>query len=301
MGAHSEELHPARGVLLVVISLAVFACMDTVTKVLAQTWNVPLIIAVRYIVHAVAMAAILGPMQGAALVRTRRPGLVALRGLCMAIASLLVALAMQRLPVAEAIAIVFLSPLVVVLLSGTLLRERVGAADWLAALGGFAGILLIARPGGGLDPVGVAYALAAVLFNAGYQLLSRQLRAEPTLTLLFHSAVIGAVLLALALPWTLHGPEPTALQALSFALIGLAGGYGHYLFTAAHRFAPASTLAPLMYGQILFSVLTGWIAFGHLPDRIAVAGMIVVSAAGAFVALRARRLHRAAAPVTPEP
>lgn len=286
---------------MVAIALAVFACMDTATKVLAQTWNVPLIIAVRYIVHATAMAAILGPVQGADLVRTRRPGLVALRGLCMAVASLLVALAMQRLPVAEAIAIVFLSPLVVVLLSGTLLGERVGAADWLAALGGFAGILLIARPGGGLDPLGVAYALAAVLFNAGYQLLSRQLRAEPTLTLLFHSAVIGAVLLACALPWTLHGPEPSAWQAVTFLVIGLAGGYGHYLFTAAHRHAPASMLAPLMYGQILFSVLTGWIVFRHLPDRLAVVGMLVVSAAGGFVAWRARQMHRAPAAVTPEP
>lgn len=296
-----SDARPATGVLLLTTSLLVFACMDTATKVLAATWNVPLIIAIRYLVHAVAMAAVFGPAQGARLVRTARPRLVVLRGVCMAMASLLVALSLQRLPIAEAIAIVFLSPLVVVLLAGTVLREPVAPADWFAALGGFAGILLIARPGGGLDPLGVGYALAAVLFNAAYQLLSRELRTVATLTLLFHSAVAGSLLLGLALPWTLHGPVPSVPQAATFVMVGLGGGLGHYLFTAAHRHAPASTLAPLMYGQILWSALTGYLVFNHLPDRLAALGMLAVASAGAFVALRSRRLRAVPIAASPDP
>lgn len=298
MSMDGRDSDTFRGVLLLVTSLFVFACMDTVTKYLAQTWNVPLIIAVRYIVHAVAMLLVLGPSLRLDLVRTGRPKLVMLRGLCMAMASLLVALAMQRMPIAEAIAIVFLSPLVVVLVAGTVLREPMGVADWIAAAAGFTGVLLIARPGSGLDPLGVAYALAAVLFNAGYQLLSRMLRAERTMTLLFHSAALGSILLGAALPLTAHGPMPAAWQAALFVLVGVAGGFGHFLFTAAHRLAPATMLAPLMYGQVAWSALMGWLVFRHVPDGYAVLGMCIVAAAGATVALRSR--NRQVPEPTPE-
>src|SRR3546814_17900348 len=110
------------------------------------------------------------------------------------------------MPVAEATAIVFLSPMLVVLMAGPVLRERVGMSGGLAAVAGFIGVLLIARPGGGLDCVGVMLDLCAPTANAVYQLLSRMLAStERTMTLLFFLSLIGAPFFLVSMPWFLAG------------------------------------------------------------------------------------------------
>ncbi|MBA4285944.1 MAG: EamA/RhaT family transporter [Xanthomonadaceae bacterium] len=297
--SHSTvAVHPLRAVLLVMAAVFLFACMDTSTKVLTGSYPPPIVIAVRYSVQCLLMLAILAPSQGRRLVQTRRTGMVVLRSACLALASVIMAIAFHRLPVAEATAIVFLSPLLVVLISGTVLKERVGGFGIVAAIAGFAGVLLIARPGAGLDPLGVACALAGAVLIASYQLMSRLLaRTENTIPMLFYTAMIGSLIYGLMFPWFWEGRLPDARQAVLFICTGVAGGLGHFLFTAAHRHAPASVLAPVMYVQLVWAGLLGWLVFGHVADPLSIVGMLVVAAAGAAVALRA---HLPKAALLPE-
>lgn len=285
--------HPLRGVLLLSGAVLVMACMDTTTKLLATRYQIPVVMAARYVVHALLMLVLLAPSQGRLLVQTRRTRLVLVRAACLAGASLLVGLALTRMPVAEATAVVFMAPLLVVLLAGQLLREQVGLFGWLAAIAGFGGVLMIARPGGGLDPGGVVFALGAAALIATYQLLSRVLASsERTLALLFYTALVGALLFGLLLPWFWDGQPPTLLQAALLLGMGVMGGLGHYLFTSAHRYAPASTLAPVMYVQLVWASLLGWLVFDHVPEPLSLLGMGVVAASGVAVALHSRASRR---------
>jgi drug/metabolite transporter (DMT)-like permease len=284
------EHHPVRGALLCIAALALFACLDTTTKYLTQTHAVPLIVGVRYLGNLLLMAAFLGPTHGRQMIRAQRKGLVWVRGFCLALASLLIGFALQRMPVPEMTAITFLSPILLVAVAGRLLGERVGWVGWVATLGGLAGVMLIVRPGSDIISSGAAFVLGAVLLNLGYQLLSRVLAAsETTFALLFYTALAGSIIYGLAMPWYLEDHAPSLLEAALFASLGVFGGLGHFLFTAAFRHAPASLIAPLNYIQLLWAGLLGWLVFGHLPDAQSLAGMAIVAASGVLVALKTRR------------
>jgi drug/metabolite transporter (DMT)-like permease len=282
--------HPVRGALLCIASLALFACLDTTTKYLTQTHAVPLIVGVRYLGNLLLMVAFLGPTHGRQMIRTTRSGLVWVRAGCLAVASLLIGFALQRMPVAEVTAITFLSPILLVAVAGRLLGERVGWVGWAAALAGFTGVMLIVRPGSDIVGSGAAFVLGAVLLNLGYQLLSRVLAAsETTFALLFYTALAGSILYGLAMPWFIEDRAPSLLEATLFASLGVFGGVGHFLFTAAFRHAPASLLAPLNYLQLLWAGLLGWLVFGHIPDAQSLVGMAVIAGSGVLVALKTRR------------
>lgn len=276
---------PLVGVLMVMASVLLFAGNDIITKLLVTDYPVPLVAAMRYIVQLVLMMALLLPRMGTRLLKTERTGLVLLRGLCLVVSTLGIGLAFQRMPVPEAVSIVFLSPMLVVLVAGPVLGEKVAAASVLAAVAGFAGVLLIVRPGGGLDFLGVIFVLIAVTTSVVYYLLSRVLaRTESTLSMLFYTALVGAICFGATLPWSWSGPAPDLPTVLMFASQGVATGLGHYLFTAAHREATASLLAPVGYMQLLWVGLLSWLVLGHVPDALTVAGMGLVALAGISIA-----------------
>ena len=281
--------HPLVGVALFLFGLFLFACMDSTTKYLAERYDVPLIVAVRYAVNFLLLVSLAAPTRGKMLVATNRTGLVFVRGSCLAGASILVGMALQRMPVAETTAITFLAPMIVVLIARPVLGERIGALGWMAVVGGFLGVLLVLRPGSGLHAAGVAFALAAVATNAGYQMLSRLLAdSERTLAMIFYSVLIGTIAFGIAAPFFWGGPRPGPIEIAMFLSLGVYGGLGHYLFTYAFRRAPASVLAPMTYFQLLWATLLGWLLFGHLPDAVSVAGMAVIAASGLVIALKPR-------------
>jgi drug/metabolite transporter (DMT)-like permease len=264
--------------------------MDTTTKYLAQTHEVPLIIGVRYLGNFLLMVAFLGPTHARQMVRTKRTGLVLMRGCCLAVASLLIGLALERMPVAEMTAITFLSPILLVAVAGKVLGERVGWIGWAATGGGFIGVMLIVRPGSDIVTSGAIFVLASVVLNLGYQLLSRVLATtENTFALLFYTALAGSIIYGLAMPWFLEDRAPTLFEGALFASLGLFGGVGHFMFTAAFRHAPASLIAPLNYLQLLWAGLLGWLVFGHIPDAMSLGGMAIVVGSGVLVALKTRR------------
>lgn len=286
---------PLRGLLCVLGATLLFAYNDTTNKLLITEYNVPMVTAIRYITHCLLMLAIVAPLHGREMVRTQRTGLVVVRGASLAFGSFLMSLALQRMPVAEATAIIYLCPVLVVLLSGPLLKETVSPLAWIAALMGFTGVLLIARPGGGLDPLGVAFALGNVALALCYNLLSRVLaRTERTMAMLFFSALAGAIGFGIFLPWTLYGATPTPVQLVLFAGLGVSAWLGHYLFTLSYRYAPAALVAPMTYMHLVWAGILGWLVFNHAPDHIAIGGMALVACAGLVSAIRPRRGQRPA-------
>jgi drug/metabolite transporter (DMT)-like permease len=286
---------PMRGIILFACGVLVLACMDATTKYLVTSYEAPLVVAVRYVVNCVLMIAVLGPSYGIRLVQTKRISLVLLRAGCLAAASIIIGFALKRLPVAESTSIVFLAPTIVILLARPLLGERMDTIGYIAAATGFAGVLLVARPGAGLEPVGVVLALLAAVITAFYQLLSRVLApTERTMALLFYTALVGAIVFAIAAPWFWDGHLPGLFDLMLLVSLGVYSGVGHYLFTAAHRYASASILAPIGYVQVVYAALLGWLVFGHVPEALSIAGMVVILASGALITLKPSLARRRA-------
>ncbi|MCB1775918.1 MAG: DMT family transporter [Candidatus Competibacteraceae bacterium] len=287
MSTQQTSAELLRGVFLLLAGLFLLAGMDAATKILTVHYEAPLVVAMRYIVHCLLMIVFLAPTQGRKLIQTRRTGLVLIRAAALAVTSIFIGLALHRMPVAETTSITFLAPLLVVLLARPILGEHIGILRWAAAITGFCGVLLIVRPGSGLDPGGMVFALCAVGGLVVYFLLSRALaHTEQTLSLLFYTALVGAIGCGAFLPWSWGGPVPTRWELLLFLLIGTASALGHFLLTAAYRHAPASLLAPMSYLQLLWAGLLGWLVFGHVPDHLSVLGMVVITVSGGISALK---------------
>lgn len=282
--------HPFHGVLLMLFALFFFAALDATAKHLVQTFALPLLVWARFTFHCLLMVVFLAPSMRLKLLATKRPLIQVIRALLLLGVSLLALAALRLMPLAETTAILYVTPLLVVMLSGPFLGEKVGLLRWILVAAGFAGALLIARPGGALSGPGILLSLAAALCYSIYQIQTRQLSStESTFTMLFYTALTGTVVMSLALPWFWAGPMPSPLEALLIASLGILGGAGHFLLTRAFRHAPASTLSPLMYGQLIWATLLGWQLFGQLPDGLSIVGMLVIAGSGLSIALSERR------------
>jgi drug/metabolite transporter (DMT)-like permease len=281
---------PLLGVLLLAAGTLLFSVHDATNKLLLDDYAVPVIAAVRYTMQTLLMLAILVPTRGPELVRTKRTWLVLARALGLVLSSLFFGLGLQLMPMPETTAIGYVAPLFVVLLAKPWLNETIGPLGWIAAVVGFSGMLLIVRPGGGLDPLGVTYIVISVAATVAYNMLSRVLaHSERTLALLFYSSLLGAVCFGLAAPWFIDGTVPDSAQIVMFLSLGVSAGLGHFLFTSAFRFAEASLLAPVGYVHLVWATVLGWLIFGHVPDLLTIVGMLVVIAAGVLVAFRSLR------------
>ena len=294
--AESGTAVPARpmvGILFVVLATLAFALSDTVTKHLAMRYPVPVVMALRYLVNLGLLTLFLWPGLGARLWQARRTWLILTRGLCLAGASLTMAWALRVMPVGETVAIIYLAPFAVMLLAVPLLGERVSTVGWAGAALGFVGVLLIVRPGGSLDPLGVFFALVNAGLATAYHLLTRLLsRTETTTSMLFHTAWVGAVIFCVMAIPSLHGFAPSVSDVGLMALLGALMTIGHFLFTAAYREAPASLLAPVNYLHLVWAGGLGWLVFAHIPDGWSLLGMAMVTAAGVAVALNSHLQHR---------
>lgn len=281
-----QQSRPLRGIVLVLAAVFVFACMDTTGKYLAQFYPVPMFLAARYLINLLLVVVIFMPKHGWAVVAMERKALVILRAVALATSSLFAGLALKSMPVAETVAIIYLAPFGVILLSGPILKEHVRLSSWIATFIGFVGLLFIVRPGSGLSPTGVIYALLTIGGTVIYHLFSRLLaKTETTMALLFHTALAGTIFFGAMLPWNLPDQWPTGLNLLLVIALGCLSLLGHFLFTAAYREAPASLLTPINYMHLAWAAVLGWVIFNHIPDTMSMIGMLLVAAAGAGNAL----------------
>jgi drug/metabolite transporter (DMT)-like permease len=278
--------HPLKGIGLVLLAVVVFAAMDSSGKYLMTKYNVPLIAALRYAINLVVLSALVMPRHGTALWQTQRTPLVILRAISLATATLFMGLALQRMPLGETVALIYLQGFGVMIAASVFLRERVSWVGWIAAAAGFAGVLLIARPGSSLSTLGVLFALMTAAVSVVYILLSRVLvKTENTTTLLFHVALWGMIIFATLLLLDLRWLELDALDMALVAFLGVGSLTGHYFLTSAYRFAPASLLAPFNYFHIAIALILGWLIYNHVPDAISFIGIAMIAISGAAVAI----------------
>lgn len=281
--------HPLRGIGLMVLAVSTFSCLDATSKYLSALYPVATIVWARYVCQAALMLTVLGPRLNFKLVKTSNLRLQILRGIVLTASSLVFLTALSRMPMAEAASIAFMAPLFIAVLAGPVLHERVEARTWIALAAGFAGVLLIVRPGGGLFTWVALLPLASALMMAIYQMMTRKLAGrDAALTTLFYPALVGSLAVPILFPFAFSLPQQWSHAAL-FVLLGVLGGIGHFFLIRAHDHAPASVLGPFMYGQLLTALVLGWLVFGQLPDGLSVIGMLTITASGLLLAFSHRR------------
>ena len=273
--------HTLSGMLLALTALACFATLDTSAKVAALTLPVLLGLWFRYVFQAVITTAVMWPQRGRSLFHTRRLGAQVLRGALLAVTSMFTFFSVKYMPLGEFTAIGMMTPLVVTLLAATLLHEHVSRRRWALVAGGFMGTLIIVRPGGALFGWYTLLPLAMVSAYSFFQILTSKLvKTEDAVTMHVYTGWVGTMLASLALPFIWVTPQ-TGREWTALTLMGLMGTIGHFLLILAYRRSPAATLMPLLYAQIAFAMLGGWLVFDHVPDGWSLLGMALIAFCGA--------------------
>ncbi|WP_312515200.1 DMT family transporter [Stutzerimonas nitrititolerans] len=281
------------GVLLILLSGILLASHDGLSKYLTQLYPVFLVVWARYLAQVVLMLGMFAPRMGRRVFHTLRPWPQLLRGLSLVSVSIMFISGLRYIPLAEATAVIFLTPLMVTVASA-LLGERVSHSQWLAVGVGLLGVMIIVRPGGALFTPAVLLPFGAAISFTVYQLLTRRLSGtDHPVTSNFLSSLVGFLVMSVLV--TFNWRTPSVHDAVLMASLGLMAMSGHLMLTQAFRYASAASLAPFTYGQIVFAGIVGFIAFGHIPDVEAIAGMTVIIASGLCMAyVQSRQASRSA-------
>ncbi len=275
---------------MMMTAVFMFSGMDTLAKLTVRDYSLGSLIWFRYVIHMAFMLLLLAPRMGLDLVKTTRPWLQLLRGALLVGSTAFFYLSLKFLPLAEAAAISFIGPVLTTVMSGPILGEKVSRRQWAAVALGFLGVLVIVRPGGGVFALEAVFPLATALCFSLYQIVTRKVAGrENPMTTLFYTALVGAGLTSLALPFAWQ--PPTLPQFGVMVAIGLLGGTGHFLLIRAVSHASPMALAPFAYSQLVWSTLLAWIAFSDFPDGGSLAGMAIVIAAG-LLAVNWRHMRR---------
>jgi drug/metabolite transporter (DMT)-like permease len=272
---------PRGGIVFIVGAVMCFGALDTASKVAAAAVPVLMAVWVRYLIQTVVTGAVLWPRQRSALLRTGRPWLQLLRSLLLITSNALAFLSLAVMHVGEFTAVVMLTPLLLTVVAAWALHESVSWRRWACVVGGFAGTLLVMRPGGDLFHPAMLLPLLLVVSNTGFQVVTSTLaKVDAPGTIHFYSGLGGFVLTTLALPFV-WADQPATLWGVML-LMGVLGTLGHFLLIMAYSRTPVAVLTPYLYLQILFAALGGWLVFAHIPDIWAVAGMVLIFACGVF-------------------
>jgi drug/metabolite transporter (DMT)-like permease len=282
------------GIGLVSLTYLMFTLLDGSAKWMVQTVPVLVVVWLRFVTHTLIASALLFPMRGMALVRTQHLRWHLLRGLMFIAMTGMNFWALQYLQLTVTASIFFLVPILVALLSAPLLGEKLDARRWAAIVAGFAGVLVVVRPGSEAFHPAILLSLANAVLYAFFNLMTRKLAAyDPPETIQFLPAVVASVVLA---PFALAAWQSPQgwFEWFMLCMLGVFGGTGHYLLAMAHRYAPASVLAPFLYQQILYMALFGYLVFGNVPDKETWIGAAIVVASGLYLFSRERRALRRA-------
>ena len=285
----TDRSHLARAVPLYILAGFFLSSLDATAKILVRDYPLGWIVWARYAGHLLIVVPLAWHKVGSGFWRTKQPLLQASRSALLLLATIAFFSSLRYLPLAEASAISFLAPMIIVLLSRPLLGEVVTPARWIAVAGGFIGVLLVTRPGSAAFHPAALLMLGMATCNALYQLLTRKLQGDSAYTTLFHSATVGAIAFTILLPALDPHPLPGVTDALLFLLLGVVAGLGHWCIITAFLQAQASQLTPFAYLQMVWPLGFGWILFGQFPDHISFAGMAVVLASGVWLAWQERR------------
>jgi drug/metabolite transporter (DMT)-like permease len=271
-------------------AMAILPVMDTVAKHLAATYPVAQVVWARYFFHMTLLLPLVLWRHGLGSLIIHRSASQIVRGGFLLGSTVLFFAAIARMPLADALALVFVAPIVVTALSPWLLGERVGVRRWSAVAVGFLGVLVMVRPGFAEMGLGHLLALGAGIVYGLYSLATRRLSGSaPALVTLTYTALLGAVAMSLAVPFVWLPPTPGDLGLM--VLTGCIAMIGHFLIIRAFEQAEASLLAPFIYTEIVMATTLGFLVFGDFPDPWTWIGIAVVIASGLYIMIRERRLR----------
>ncbi len=278
---------PLLAVGLVSLAMLLFSMTDGAAKYLTTDFAPEQILFVRYAAVLVFLLPLAAWQRGSRVLRTRRPGMQILRGLLVAVSSLIYISALQSVPLELCAAVGFVAPLYVTALSIPFLGERVGRHRWAAVGVGFLSVLVILRPGGAGFQLAMLLPLASSLCWAMGLILTRQMRhSEAPLTVLAWSSLVGLVATAPLAVAAWHAPD--AGQWAQLISLGLFNAIAQYLVIRAFMLASASLLAPFSYSTLIWTLLISALVFDSFPDAITLLGTAMLVASGLYVWHRER-------------
>lgn len=277
-----------QGIALMLGAFFCYALADLLAKLLTQTFN-PLQVAWIRQFGLLAGALILFALQGRQILRSRHPILQACRGLTVVAASTSFVVAIAFVPLADAIAVSFLAPFVVTALAALILKETVGLRRWIAVALGFAGTMVIIRPGFGTFHPAIFLVLVSAGAFAIRQVISRFVSGtDPLTTTVAYTAFTAVTVLAIPLPFVWRTPGDPSEFLLMFGM-ACAAGCGELMVMRALELAEAVVLSPLQYTLMIWGTIWGFLVFAQLPDGWTIAGTAIVVASGIYSLYREAR------------
>jgi drug/metabolite transporter (DMT)-like permease len=278
------------GIALMCAALFCFAILDTTAKWLTAHLPTLQVVWARYASHFFIGFLFVNPWTVRGLFTTRRPWLQLGRSALLFLSTAINFVSLNFLQLDETTAIMFTTPFFIALFAGPILGEWIGWRRWIAILVGFAGALVVIRPGtGALHPTAFL-SLAGACCYALYNISTRALAPyDSTQTTITYSALVGVLAASVPLPWVWQTPtEPLVIGGM--ILVGLFGLIGHTCLIIAHRYAPAGVLAPFIYFQIIWVSITSFAVFRHVPTSWTLAGALIVIASGLYLLYRERKM-----------
>ena len=287
---------PPSAVIMIVGAVACFSVLDGVIKSLSARHPVPLLVWARWGFQVLAMLLWLAPKMGAGMLRTRHLRMQLLRGVLLVGSSLFFMTALSHLPLADATALNYTTPTIVIILAIVFLNERLTPARLAFVIAGLAGMLMIVQPGAEIFKGTSLFALGSAACYALYQITTRMVAADDPRVSLFYPALIGTLLMTFVWPWFGSRIDVAWTDVAWLAGIGVLGTIGHFLLILAFQRAPASALTPFTYIQVVFATLIGWLVYDDFPDAMTLCGMALSAGSGLLLTWHERRRALIAAP-----
>jgi drug/metabolite transporter (DMT)-like permease len=278
--------HPLTGIAFMVAGMMVLPFLDAVAKHLGQQ-NVPIaqIVWARLFFGMALTAPFILKNQGAGALFPPRPYMHSIRAMLLMTATFLFFWSLKFQGIAETLAIFFVQPLVITMLSPLVLGEQVGMRRWAAVAVGFIGTLIIIRPGIQTINPGVFMALGAGVSLACYMLMTRKIAGDATpLLTTFHTSLMGAMISSIVMLFIWQ--QPTQAQWGWFVLLAFIATVGHFLVVRAFDTAEASLLAPFGYTEMIMAVVAGWYFFGDFPDLWTFVGVGILITSAIYISYR---------------
>ncbi len=271
------------GILWMLATMLCFIALDAIMKYSLESYSLLQVTWGRFFFGTMFAAMMCGP-QLLLLSKSKTPRKQLLRSVLLMSTTGMFNAGIRSTPLATGTTIMFLSPILVTLLSIPLLGEKVGLRRWAGIVMGFAGAAIVVRPwetGLGGTGIGLMFLLAAAFFNANYQIVTRMVREDDPLTSLLFTATAGAVVTSFALPWFWSWPDFAGWLLLVGS--GLAGALGHFCLIRALRLAPASVVAPFSYSSLIWATLFGFIFWRDWPDWWTWVGAAIIIGSGLYI------------------
>lgn len=279
--------HPFKGIALILLSTIFLGTSDATSKYLSATLPSIEIAWIRFLVFAIIMVPAMVPGTAIYSLRTTSVPLQLLRGAALLGSSLLFITGLRYLPIAEASATGFVSPLFVTALSIIFLSEKVGVRRWIATATGLLGVLVILRPGTSAFHVAAFLPIISAFCWAATLIMTRMMSGrEHASTIMTYSSIAGVAIMSALVPFA--WVTPTWHDIMFGILVGVASTAGQWIVVLAFRYADASVLAPFSYTQLLWVSILGFLVFGEVPDTWTIVGAGFIVASGLYTAHRER-------------